>query len=92
MIKYPRGRQEKRTRLPCFIVPHSTAKKIVMRLLTKRSPPGNDQAGFEPESLKKFEPPDLKPYGMVLVTPTGSGKTNTLYSSVSRLNTVDTNI
>jgi type IV pilus assembly protein PilB len=35
----------------------------------------------------------LKPYGMVLVTgPTGSGKTNTLYSSVARLNTADTNI
>src|SRR5258708_4998755 len=49
--------------------------------------------GFEPESLKKFERQILKPYGMVLVTgPTGSGKTNTLYSSVSRLNTVDTNI
>jgi len=49
--------------------------------------------GFEPESLKKFERNILKPYGMVLVTgPTGSGKTNTLYSSVATLNTVDTNI
>jgi type IV pilus assembly protein PilB len=49
--------------------------------------------GFEPESLKKFERNILKPYGMVLVTgPTGSGKTNTLYSSVARLNQVDTNI
>src|SRR5260370_36393074 len=49
--------------------------------------------GFEPESLKKSERKILKPYGMVLVTgPTGSGKTNTLYSSVARLNTVDTNI
>src|SRR6267143_1953286 len=49
--------------------------------------------GFEAESLKKFERNILKPYGMVLVTgPTGSGKTNTLYSSVATLNTVDTNI
>jgi type IV pilus assembly protein PilB len=49
--------------------------------------------GFEQESLKKFERNILKPYGMVLVTgPTGSGKTNTLYSSVARLNQVDTNI
>ena len=40
--------------------------------------------GFEPESLVKFEKAILKPYGMVLVTgPTGSGKTNTLYSSIS---------
>ena len=49
--------------------------------------------GFEPESLARFEQQILKPYGMVLVTgPTGSGKTNTLYSSVARLNTTDTNI
>ncbi len=49
--------------------------------------------GFEPESLAKFERAILRPYGMVLVTgPTGSGKTNTLYSSVARLNTADTNI
>ena len=38
--------------------------------------------GFEPESLDEFERAILKPYGMVLVTgPTGSGKTNTLYSA-----------
>src|SRR5438067_11597753 len=49
--------------------------------------------GFESESLVKFEKAKLKPYGMVLVTgPTGSGKTNTLYSSIARLNTPDTNI
>src|SRR5580700_2166174 len=49
--------------------------------------------GFEPESLVKFEKAILKPYGMVLVTgPTGSGKTNTLYSSISQLNKPDTNI
>ncbi len=49
--------------------------------------------GFEPESLAKFERQILKPYGMVLVTgPTGSGKTNTLYSSIDRVNTPETNI
>ncbi len=49
--------------------------------------------GFEPESLAKFERAILKPYGMVLVTgPTGSGKTNTLYSSIARLNAPSTNI
>jgi type IV pilus assembly protein PilB len=43
--------------------------------------------------LKKFESAILKPYGMVLVTgPTGSGKTNTLYSSIAQLNKIDTNI
>ena len=49
--------------------------------------------GFEPESLAKFEAAISKPWGMVLVTgPTGSGKTNTLYSSISRINTPETNI
>ena len=49
--------------------------------------------GFEPESLARFEDAISRPWGMVLVTgPTGSGKTNTLYSSISKLNTPDTNI
>jgi len=49
--------------------------------------------GFEPDSLEKFQRNIGKPYGMVLVTgPTGSGKTNTLYSALQSLNTVDTNI
>ena len=49
--------------------------------------------GFEAESLAKFEVAIQKPWGMVLVTgPTGSGKTNTLYSSISRINTPETNI
>jgi type IV pilus assembly protein PilB len=49
--------------------------------------------GFEPESLVKFQRNIIKPYGMVLVTgPTGSGKTNTLYSALQALNTSETNI
>jgi type IV pilus assembly protein PilB len=49
--------------------------------------------GFEQESLTKFETAILRPWGMVLVTgPTGSGKTNTLYSSISKINTPETNI
>jgi type IV pilus assembly protein PilB len=49
--------------------------------------------GFEPESLKKLETQIMKPWGMVLVTgPTGSGKTNTLYSSIAKVNTSETNI
>ena len=49
--------------------------------------------GFEVESLAKFEAAIAKPWGMVLVTgPTGSGKTNTLYSAISRINTAETNI
>ena len=49
--------------------------------------------GFEPQSLEKFKRAIANPYGMVLVTgPTGSGKTNTLYSALQALNTPETNI
>jgi type IV pilus assembly protein PilB len=69
-------------------------EKIVLRLLDKENLRLDmTKLGFEPESLEKFERAILKPYGMVLVTgPTGSGKTNTLYSSISRLNSPTTNI
>ena len=51
------------------------------------------QLGFERESLRRFEASIKRPWGMVLVTgPTGSGKTNTLYASISRINSPDTNI
>jgi len=49
--------------------------------------------GFEAESLEKFQRAISNPYGMVLVTgPTGSGKTNTLYSALQSLNQPETNI
>jgi len=49
--------------------------------------------GFEPESLVKFEEAIFKPWGMVLVTgPTGSGKTNTLYSALAKVNSPEVNI
>jgi type IV pilus assembly protein PilB len=48
---------------------------------------------MEAISLKAFQAAIQKPVGMVLVTgPTGSGKTNTLYSAISALSTPDTNI
>ncbi len=75
-------------------VPTLHGEKIVMRLLDKENLRLDmTKLGFEQESLTKFEKAILKPYGMVLVTgPTGSGKTNTLYSSIARLNTPETNI
>jgi type IV pilus assembly protein PilB len=49
--------------------------------------------GFEQDSLDRFQRAIAKPYGIVLVTgPTGSGKTNTLYSAIAQLNKPDTNI
>ncbi len=76
------------------VLPTLHGEKVVMRLLDKENLRLDmTKLGFEAESLAKFEKAILKPYGMVLVTgPTGSGKTNTLYSSIARLNSPDTNI
>jgi type IV pilus assembly protein PilB len=79
-------------RVSCL--PTLFGEKIVMRLLDKtKLMLDMTKLGFESESLQKFEHAISKPWGMVLVTgPTGSGKTNTLYSSIARINTVETNI
>lgn len=76
------------------VLPTLYGEKVVLRLLDKENLMLDmTRLGFEPESLERFEKAILKPYGMVLVTgPTGSGKTNTLYSAISRLNTPETNI
>jgi type IV pilus assembly protein PilB len=94
MIKYKADGKKKELDFRVSTVPTLFGEKVVLRLLDKENLRLDmTKLGFEPESLKKFERNILKPYGMVLVTgPTGSGKTNTLYSSVARLNTVDTNI
>jgi type IV pilus assembly protein PilB len=75
-------------------LPTLFGEKIVLRILDKDILPLDmSKLGFEESSLKKIEAAILKPYGMVLVTgPTGSGKTSTLYASLNRLNTPETNI
>jgi type IV pilus assembly protein PilB len=75
-------------------IPTIYGEKIVMRLLDKdKLMLDMTKLGFEVDSLRRFETAIFKPYGMVLVTgPTGSGKTNTLYSALSRLNTHEVNI
>jgi type IV pilus assembly protein PilB len=94
MIKYLKDGKKKELDFRVSTVPTLFGEKIVMRLLDKENLRLDmTKLGFEQESLTKFERQILKPYGMVLVTgPTGSGKTNTLYSSVARLNTSETNI
>jgi type IV pilus assembly protein PilB len=94
MIKYRKDGKIKELDFRVSTVPTLFGEKIVMRLLDKENLRLDmTKLGFEQESLTKFEKAILRPYGMVLVTgPTGSGKTNTLYSSVARLNTPDTNI
>jgi len=69
-------------------------EKIVLRILDK----GNltldlKTFGFEPKAEESLLRAIENPYGMVLVTgPTGSGKTTTLYSALSRINQIDVNI
>jgi type IV pilus assembly protein PilB len=79
-------------RVSCL--PTLFGEKIVLRLL---DPEGlrldMTKLGFEPKALERFTAAIKKPWGMVLVTgPTGSGKTNTLYSSLAQLNQPGVNI
>jgi len=94
MLKMQIGGKKKQLDFRVSTLPTLWGEKIVLRLLDKENLRLDmTKLGFESESLVKFEKAILKPYGMVLVTgPTGSGKTNTLYSAISRLNQPDTNI
>ncbi len=76
------------------VLPTLFGEKVVLRVLDKQNLMFDlMKLGFEAESMKKFERAIHKPFGMVLVTgPTGSGKTNTLYSAISQLNKPETNI
>jgi type IV pilus assembly protein PilB len=75
-------------------LPTLFGEKIVLRILDK----GNltldlEKFGIEKRAERELMEAVSNPYGMVLVTgPTGSGKTTTLYSCLSKVNTIDTNI
>jgi type IV pilus assembly protein PilB len=79
-------------RVSCL--PTLFGEKIVLRLLD----PGQlrldmTKLGFDAEALAKVDSAIRKPWGMVLVTgPTGSGKTNTLYSALTQINQPSVNI
>jgi type IV pilus assembly protein PilB len=75
-------------------LPTIFGEKIVMRILDKTNLNIDlEKLGFEPASMKEFVSAIANPYGMVLVTgPTGSGKTTTLYSALSRINTPEVNV
>ena len=75
-------------------LPTIFGEKVVLRILDK----GNltldlEKFGIEPRAERELMEAVTNPYGMVLVTgPTGSGKTTTLYSALSKVNSIDTNI
>jgi type IV pilus assembly protein PilB len=76
------------------VLPTLFGEKVVLRLLDKSNLQLDmTKLGFEQKQLTDFKSGLLRPHGMVLVTgPTGSGKTTTLYSALSELNKVTTNI
>ena len=93
-IRFNENGQPKEIDFRVSVLPTLFGEKIVMRLLDRdKLMLDMTRLGFEPESLLKYEAAIQRPWGMVLVTgPTGSGKTNTLYSSIAKINTQETNI
>lgn len=75
-------------------IPTVFGEKIVMRILDQGNLMLNlEDLGFEPHVRDKFESAIVQPYGMCLITgPTGSGKSTTLYSALSRINDASKNI
>jgi type IV pilus assembly protein PilB len=76
------------------ILPTVYGEKIVMRLTSKEGlTKPKSGLGFSPEEIEVFDGILSNPHGIILVTgPTGSGKSTTLYTSLSELNTEDVNI
>ena len=75
-------------------LPNINGEKVVLRVLDKGSlMVGLNKLGFLPQTMEMFESIISRTYGIILVTgPTGSGKSTTLYSVLSKLNTGDQNI
>ncbi len=86
------GDQEVDLRVSCLPTAHG--EKIVMRLLKKSGGvPDLPDLGLRGRALKNLEDAILRPHGIIIVCgPTGSGKTTTLYSVLSRINTPRVNI
>ncbi len=76
------------------VLPTVFGEKVVMRLTAKMNlTREKKQLGFSDEELKRFDNIFANPNGIILVTgPTGSGKSTTLYTALSELNTEDVNI
>lgn len=93
-IRFRDGASPRAIDLRVSSLPTLFGEKIVLRLLDQANLMLDmTKLGLEETSLRVFQENIRKPWGMVLATgPTGSGKTNTLYSSIARLNTPDTNI
>ncbi|HYM64895.1 MAG TPA: GspE/PulE family protein, partial [Candidatus Sulfotelmatobacter sp.] len=85
---------DKEVDLRISVLPTSFGEKIVMRLLRKSGGvPTLEELGLNGSSLRNLETAMLRPHGIIIVVgPTGSGKTTTLYSVLNKLNTTRVNI
>jgi len=86
--------EDKEVDLRISVLPTAFGEKIVMRLLRKSGGvPSLQELGLTGTSLKNLETAMLRPHGIIIVVgPTGSGKTTTLYSVLEKLNTTRVNI
>jgi type IV pilus assembly protein PilB len=84
----------KKIDLRVSVLPTIYGEKVVMRILDQSNLNLDlEKMGFAPKALQDFKEALNSPFGMILVTgPTGSGKSTTLYSALSAVNTADTNI
>lgn len=91
-IKFHLGKREIDIRVSFF--PTISGENVVLRLLDKgKLVKGLEHLGMIPANIEIFKKAISRPYGMVLVSgPTGSGKTTTLYSALSHLNSIEKNI
>jgi len=76
------------------VLPTVNGEKIVLRLLDKTTFSRSlTQLGFDPDMFRVFKRTIIQPYGMIIVSgPTGSGKSTTLYASVSEIKSTEDNI
>jgi type IV pilus assembly protein PilB len=91
-IKFQLGKREVDIRVSFF--PTINGENVVLRLLDKgKLAKGLDKLGMNDYTIQLFKTSINRPYGMILVSgPTGSGKTTTLYSALSHLNSIEKNI
>lgn len=86
--------QRKEVDMRISSVPTIFGEKIVSRILDRENLQLDlSKLGFEKKTLDIFQEAIKRPWGIILVTgPTGSGKTNTLYSAIANLNSEEKNI
>jgi type II secretory ATPase GspE/PulE/Tfp pilus assembly ATPase PilB-like protein len=93
-INFARFSPQHRLELRVATIPTNNGlEDVVMRLLSSSKPIPLEKLGLSPYNLKNLKYAISRPYGMVLcVGPTGSGKTTTLHSALSQINTPDRKI